>query len=433
MMRTLDARNLSPDQVGAKLLRDRAPWDRALAAARAIVDDVARRGDAALLEATERFDGVRPERLLLPRADLESALGRIPRALRDALEFAARQIEAFQRRQLPLGFEMAIAPGGSCAGLQPRALDRVGIYVPGGPRGYPSSALMGTIPAQVAGVREILVASPPSRKEARPSDAVLAAAALGGADEILVAGGAQAIAAMAFGTESVRRVDKIVGPGNAYVTAAKWLVADRVGTDGVAGPSEVLVIADDTLSTEALAVELLAQAEHDPDAVAIALLLDDRELGEILEAVEGLGRSLPRGREALEALRRNGWFVRMASMGQAVDVANALAPEHLVLAVRDARSYLHAVRNAGAVFVGPSSAAAFGDYVAGTNHILPTAGTARWRGGLGVLDFVKFVQYVEVARADARSLADSARVLAAAEGFEAHAAAARLRAEEANR
>lgn len=422
-MRFLDAREMTAGQVAAKLARERSRTDRAFEAARTIVDDIRRRGDAALLEATQRFDGVRPDPLVLSRADLRAALARIPSDLRSALEFAARQIEGFHRRQLPLGFEVSIGPGGSYAGEQLRAIDRVGVYVPGGPSGYPSSALMGTIPARVAGVREILVATPPFRETGRPPDAVLAGAAIGGAGNVLVAGGAQAIAAMAYGTESVRPVDKIVGPGNAYVTAAKLLVADVVGTDGVAGPSEVLVVADDTLTTEALAAELLAQAEHDPDAVAIGVTLDDRDFTQLSKRIEDRAGALPRGREALVALRRNGWLVRAASGAQAIKIANAIAPEHLVLAVRGARSFLSSIRNAGAVFLGPWTAAAFGDYVAGTNHVLPTAGTARWRGGLSVRDFLKFVTYLEVSRSDSRTFADAVATIAKAEGFEGHAAA----------
>lgn len=422
-MQTLDARGLPAAEIAAKLARDREPFDRAMAAAREIVERVAAQGDRGLLEATERLDGVRPPRLLLGRGDLRAALERIPVELRDALDFAAKQIETFHRAQVPLGYEVTIGPRGSRAGQQPRALDRVGVYVPGGPRGYPSSVLMGVIPARLAGVREILVATPPSRDTGLPPDSVLAAATLAGADEILVAGGAQAIAAMALGTETVKVVDKIVGPGNVYVTAAKLLVQDRVATDGIAGPSEVVVIADETLSTEALAAELLAQAEHDPDAVAIAILADSRDFQQILENVNERMRVIPRRDAVQEALRRNGFLMWADSVSTAIEVANILAPEHLVLAVRDAASYLYAVRNAGCVFLGSSTSAAMGDYTAGTNHVLPTAGTARWRGGLGVRDFVKFVSYVEVTREDVSTLAEPAMVLAREEGFEAHAAA----------
>ncbi len=430
-MRVLDARSSTVEEILSTLRRDMGSMDRALAAARAIIESVRRRGDEAVLEASERFDEVRPESLRLGRPELEAALGRIPPDLRTALEFAARQIHSFHRAQVPLGYEMPIGPGGSRAGQIPRALDRVGVYVPGGPRGYPSSALMGVIPARVAGVREVLVASPPVKTMGRPPDAVLAAAALAGADEILVAGGAQAIAAMAFGTASVAPVEKIVGPGNVFVTAAKLLVSDRVATDGIAGPSEVLVIADESLETDILAAELVAQAEHDPEAVAIGILVDGRSPEDVLVAVRERTKDPPRGLEMSRALDANGWLLRAASTTQAIDLANALAPEHLVLAVRDARPLRYAVRNAGCVFLGPWSTAAMGDYTAGTNHILPTAGSARWRGALGVRDFLKFVTYVDVKPADVDRLAAPGRTIALAEGFEAHAAALASRLDRA--
>ncbi|MGQ0796433.1 MAG: histidinol dehydrogenase [Methanobacteriota archaeon] len=414
---------MSVREAAAMLERARPSTDRALDAAREVVEAVRARGDAAVLEFSERFDGVRPSRLVIRRPELEQALDRTPADLREALAFAASQIEAFHRMQLSAGYEIPIGPAGSRAGQQPRALGRVGVYVPGGPRGYPSSALMGCLPARIAGVDEIVVATPPARDAGRPPDAVLASAFLGGADEVLVAGGAQAIAALAYGTESVRPVDKIVGPGNAYVTAAKRLVADRVATDGIAGPSEVFVVADDSLPREAFAAELLAQAEHDADAVALGITVGEFDFAQLGKVIEARAQSLPRAREALDALSRQGALVQVSSVQQAIDLANALAPEHLVLAVRDARAYLYAVRNAGCVFLGPSTTAALGDYTAGTNHDLPTAGSARWRGGLSVRDFVKFVSFVEAAPEDLRRLSGPAATIARAEGFDAHAAA----------
>lgn len=420
-MQALDARAMPVAEAAGALARDPAALDGPTAVAREIVAQVAREGDAALFALSERFDGVRPATLLLGRDALEEAHLRLPRALAEALRFAARQIETFHRPQLPIGYEVSIGLDGSTAGQTPRALDRVGIYVPGGPAGYPSTVLMGVIPAKLAGVREVLVATPPSKVTGLPPDAVLAAAAIAGADGVLVAGGAQAIAGMALGTESVRRVDKVVGPGNAYVTAAKLLLADRVGTDGIAGPSEVLVVADASLSTDRLAAELLAQAEHDPDAVAIGVVVDDRDLRQVVEAAEARARSFPRSREILESLTRNGWLVKAPSAAYAVDLANLLAPEHLVLAVGQARAYLYAIRNAGCVFLGPTTTAPMGDYSAGTNHVLPTAGSARWRGGLSVRDFVKFVSFLEVREADAGPIAATASEMARAEGFLAHA------------
>lgn len=426
-MRVLDARGLTPEGAAAKLARNRGSMDRALAAAREIVGQVEAKGDDALLAYAERFDGVRPAKLLLGRADLEAALARIPKALRDALAFAARQIDSFHKEQSPVGYEVPIGSGGSRAGQAPRAIDRAGVYVPGGPRGYPSSVLMGVLPARIAGVREILVATPPSKVTGLPPEAVLAAAAIAGADEVLVAGGAQAVAAMAVGTRTVRPVDKIVGPGNVYVTAAKLLLQDRVATDGIAGPSEVCVIADETLPTDVLAAELLAQAEHDADAVVVGIIVDGRSPDTVEAATRDGAKGLPRAEPIREALDRNGVLVQAESVSQALAIAEALAPEHLVLAVRDARAYLDGIRNAGCVFLGRWSAAPMGDYTIGTNHVLPTAGTARWRGALSVRDFVKFVSYVVVVPEDLDAFVAPAAEIARAEGFDAHAAALEVR------
>ncbi len=422
-MRILDSWALSVEAILKELTPSHDSLQRALGVAREILDAVAREGDGALLRYSEDFDGVRPEKILLDRADMEAACSRVPTDLLEALEFSSRQIANVHRAQLPSGGEGPIAPHGSRAGQQPRALDRVGVYVPGGPRGYPSSVLMGVIPAKLAGVRDVLVATPPRTETGSPSDAVLAAAAIAGADAILVAGGAQAIAAMAYGTATIRPVDKIVGPGNVYVNAAKLLVQDRVATDGIAGPSEVVIVADDSLADSVLAAELLAQAEHDPEARAIAILLDSRGVPQLLRAIDEQARSLPRAATVLESLRRNGWIVRVHSRTEAMDLANALAPEHLLLAVRDSRGWLPSVRHAGCVLLGPLTTAPLADYVAGTNHILPTWGSARWRGGLSVRDFVKFVTYVEVTPEDLPRLIPPALCLAQAEGFQAHAAA----------
>jgi len=422
-VRILDTSALSVEAILKELTPSRDSLQRALAVAREVLDAVAREGDGALLRYSEEFDGVRPKRILLDREDMEAACSRLPTDLLEALEFSARQIANVHRTQLPLGYEISIAAHGSRAGQQPRSLDRVGVYVPGGPRGYPSSVLMGVVPAKLAGVREVLVATPPRRETGLPSDAVLAAAALANADALLVAGGAQAIAAMAYGTATVRPVDKIVGPGNVYVSAAKLLVQDRVATDGIAGPSEMVMVADDSLTDRVLAAELLAQAEHDPEARAIAILLDSRDLPRLLRAIDEHARSLPRAATVLESLRRSSRIVRVRSRAEAINLVNALAPEHLVLAVRDARDWLPSVQHAGCVLLGPLTAGPLADYIAGTNHILPTWGSARWRGGLSVRDFVKFVTYVEVTPEDLPRLIPPALCLAQAEGFQAHAAA----------
>jgi len=427
-VRVIDAKDRSSAEVAAILARRRPSLDAAMSVARKVLEDVKAQGDDALRNFAEQFDSARLGKLVLERSDLEAALTRIGPSLRAALEFAASRIETFHRKQLPTGYEIPIGPKGSRAGMMPRALDRIGLYVPGGPQGYPSTALMGCIPARIAGVREIIVATPPARGIGVPPDAVLAAAAIAGADEVLVSGGAQAIAALAYGTASVRPVDKIVGPGNVYVTAAKLLVQEHVATDGIAGPSEVVVVADETLSADLLAAELLAQAEHDPAAVAIAVLVGPRPPAELLEAVDRRASLLPTGQVLLETLRNRGAIVVVASTSHAIDLANRIAPEHLVLAVQDASAFRYAVRNAGCVFLGRSSAAPFGDYVAGTNHVLPTAGSARWRAGLNVLEFVRFIAYVELEPGDVADLAGPGAILARAEGFEAHAAALEARA-----
>ncbi len=426
-MRTLDGRKLSSGEVLARLNRDPADMERALNVAREIVAQVRSDGDSALMRYAEKLDGIRPTRLVLDRSYLEEVVQRIPRELRDALELAADQIRAFHAPQLPSGYEVTIGPGGSRAGQLVRPLVRIGAYVPGGLRGYPSSVLMDVIPARLAGVREILVATPPSRNTGLPPNAVLAAAAIAGADEVLVSGGAQAVAAMAYGTPSVQPVDRIVGPGNLYVTAAKLVVQNQVSTDGIAGPSEVLVIGDGSLSTEMLAAELIAQAEHDEEAVAIGLLTDERSFDQVLEEITRQSKALPRGQTVRAALERNGWLLRVSSTTQAIEIANEVAPEHLVLAVQGPEKLLPSVRNSGCVFLGPLTTAAFGDYSAGTNHVLPTARSSRWRGALSVRDFVKFITYLQVAPADVSTLGEAAATIAEAEGFTAHKAALRAR------
>ncbi len=422
-MRTLDARQLSASKVFEKLNRDATNLERAFSAAKEIVERVRREGDNALFSYSEKFDGVRPPKLVLDRKDLEKALQRISPSLRSALELAANQVRAFHTPQLPNGYELSIAPNGSRGGQLVVPLDRVGVYVPGGTAGYPSSVVMGVIPARLAGVRDILVATPPSRGTGLPSDSVLAASAITGADNVLVSGGAQAVAAMAYGTASVRPVDRIVGPGNLYVTAAKLIVQNHTGTDGIAGPSEVLVIGDESLSTEMLAAELLAQAEHDQDAVAIGVFTDERSFGEVLAEIDRQSKVVPRGHTALQALERNGWLLRASSTPEAIEIANLIAPEHLVLAVQNADQFLPSVRNSGCVFLGPLTTATFGDYTAGTNHVLPTAGSSRWKGALSVRDFAKFITYVRIAPGDLTSLGEPAIAIAEAEGFMAHKAA----------
>ncbi|ADU50716.1 histidinol dehydrogenase [Thermaerobacter marianensis DSM 12885] len=419
-------RRLTPSELVAELDR-RQPFSPEIrAAAEAIVDDVRRRGDEALLEYTRRWDAphlTRDELALPPEAPAQ-ALAALPASLREALETAAARIAAYHRRFVPESTAWTDAAGNRLGRLvQP--LDRVGIYVPGGRAAYPSTVLMTAIPARLAGVGEIVLATPP-RPDGSIPPVVLAAAALAGVHRVIRAGGAQAVAALAYGTATVPAVDKIVGPGNAYVTAAKAAVAHRVGIDSLAGPSEIVVVADDSAHPAWVAADLLAQAEHDPLAVVGCL----SPVPELLDAVAAeLDRRLeaaPRAAIAAAALER-GFLVATASLAEAIDLASRLAPEHLSLQVRDPEAWLRRVRAAGAVFLGPFAPVAAGDYAAGTNHVLPTGGAARFQGALSPEAFVRCIPFFAGSREGVAAWAPAARVLAEAEGLPAHAASIRLR------
>ncbi len=426
-IREVDGRDREIPEIARELRAFRPSRREAARRVAEILAGVERRGDEALADYARRFEGRAPDRLLLGPRAFAAAARRIPEPLRAALIAARDRIARFHAPQRGRSYEIRIGASGSRAGQVLRPLRRVGVYVPGGPRGYPSTVLMGVLPARIAGVPEIVIASPAAPGGGLPSDAVLAAAHLAGATELLVAGGAQAVGALAYGTASVRAVDRIVGPGNAYVTEAKRQVADRVATDAPAGPSEVVVLADARFPTRFVAAELVAQAEHGEDSAAGLILLDDRPAAEVAQAlgaaVAGADRRVP----ILRSLRRHGWMVRNLSRAQGIELANELAPEHLVLGVRRPRALLRRVQNAGCVFLGPLSAVPFGDYGAGTNHILPTAGAAVAYGALGVRDFQKPVSYLEIARGDLPSLARPALRIATAEGFGAHAAAIAIR------
>jgi histidinol dehydrogenase len=399
-----------------------------VAAVQAILDEVRRRGDEALVEFTKRFDGVELEvtRLRVPEAAGEAAA--LPPAVMIALTEAARRIEAFHRHQLPRSWWIRDEHG-SLLGQQVTPLDRVGCYVPGGLGAYPSTVLMNLIPARVAGVRERVVVSPPG-PDGRPAPAVLVAARVAGATEVYAVGGAQAIAALAYGTSTIAPVDKIVGPGNVYVTIAKRLVFGQVGIDGLAGPSEVVVVADATASPRHVAADLLAQAEHDPRARAVCLT-DAPTLAEAVRAeIERQGPALPRAEIVATALRDHGAVVITRDLAEALDLVNRLAPEHLELCVADPFAWLPAVRHAGAIFLGGTSPEVVGDYVAGPTHVLPTGGTARFASGLSVEDFVKRSSVIHYSAAGLRAAWPHLRALAAAEGLRGHSEAARVRLEE---
>lgn len=404
----------------------RETMDRVDAVAAAIVEDVGRRGDAALFDYTRRFDGVAAGRsgLRISARAVDAAWREIPAGARKALEIAAARIEDFHRRQLP-GDAAWTDGAGLRLGWRWTPVDAVGIYVPGGRNAYPSSVLMNAIPARVAGVGRIAMVVPTPRGEVDPM--VLAAARLAGVAEIHRAGGAQAVAALAFGTRTIAPVDKIVGPGNAYVAAAKRLVFGRVGIDSIAGPSEVVVIADAANDPDWIAADLMAQAEHDPVAQSILITDDAAFAARVEAAIDALLARLARREIAAASWRDHGAIIVVRRLRDAVPLVDRLAPEHLQLAVADPDEMAARIRHAGAIFLGHHTSETLGDYCAGSNHVLPTGRTARFSSPLGVYDFQKRTSMIEVSARGARALGSVASVLARGEGLEAHARAAELR------
>jgi histidinol dehydrogenase len=400
------------------------------AAAATILADVQARGDAALLETTRRFDGWSPERaadLEIPRSELGRALETLPAARRAALEHAAARIRTFHARQLEAtcrSWEWTDADG-TRLGQRVTPIDRAGIYVPGGKAAYPSSVLMNAVPAKVAGVGTVVMVVPTPRGERNAM--VLAAAAIAGVDRVFAIGGAQAVGALAFGTATVPRVDTITGPGNAYVAAAKRRVFGRVGIDMIAGPSEILVVADGSVPAEWVAMDLLSQAEHDEVAQSILLTPDAAYLDAVGAALERLLPTLGRQAIACASLEGRGALVHVRSMEEACALADRVAPEHLEIATRDPQRWEPLLRHAGAIFLGGWTSESLGDYCVGSNHVLPTSGSARFSSPLGVYDFVKRTAIVGVSQAGARRLGPVAVELATGEGLGAHAEAARLR------
>jgi histidinol dehydrogenase len=395
-------------------------------AVRAIVADVQARGDAALVELTNRFDRVNLDAagLRVGAAELDAAAGACdPKAL-DALTLAHDRIETYHRRQLPKD-DRFTDPLGVELGHRWTAIEAVGLYVPGGTAAYPSSVLMNAVPAKVAGVPRIVMVVP--APDGRLAPLVLAAAKLAGIDEVYRIGGAQAVAALAYGTQTVRPVAKIVGPGNAYVAAAKRLVFGKVGIDMIAGPSEVLVIADRSGNPDWIAADLLAQAEHDTAAQSI-LITDDASLADAVErAVAAQLATLPRGAVAGASWRDYGAVITVRDLDEAVPLADAIAAEHLEIETENAEALAGKIRNAGAIFLGAHTPEAIGDYVAGSNHVLPTARSARFSSGLGVLDFMKRTSILKLGREQLAALGGAAVALGEAEGLEAHARSVRIR------
>jgi histidinol dehydrogenase len=396
------------------------------AATRAIVDDVAARGDAALIEATRKFDRLQLDAagLAVKPAEIDAAVKACDAKTLDALSFARDRIEAFHRTQVPKDERFTDALGVEL-GWRWSAIEAVGLYVPGGTAAYPSSVLMNAVPANVAGVARVVMVVPSPDGKLNPL--VLAAAHLGGVSEIYRVGGAQAVAALAYGTATIAPVAKIVGPGNAYVAAAKRLVFGKVGIDMIAGPSEVLVIADRSANPSWIAADLLAQAEHDANAQSI-LITDDAALADdVARAVETQLTTLPRGKIARASWQDFGAIVLVDNLDTAVRLANSIAAEHLEIMTADPESLAAQIRNAGAIFLGPHTPEAIGDYVGGSNHVLPTARSARFSSGLGVLDFMKRTSILKCGPEQLRALGPAAMTLAQAEGLDAHARSVGLR------
>jgi histidinol dehydrogenase len=395
------------------------------AAVARVLQDVSRDGDAAAAEWSKRLDGVAAHPLAVPAAELAAAASRLPAALNAALQLAAQRIRAFHENQHPRSWS-STALGGQL-GQRRVALRRVGIYVPGGSAPLASSLLMAALPARVAGVEEIVVCTPPAQAGQSVAAAILAAAQLAGVQQVYQLGGAQAIAAMAYGTQSIPRVDKIVGPGGLFVTLAKQQLYGTVGLDGLAGPTETIVVADAAANPEWVAADMLAQAEHDVLATAI-LLTDSAALAtQVQAALQRRMQALPRKPVIAQSLAQRGGIVVTPDIATAVALADEFAPEHLCLCVANAGAWAERVRNAGGIFIGERSFEVLGDYVAGPSHIMPTGGSARFASPCNVLDFVRIMSIIELDAQTAASLAPAAALLAQAEQLEAHAAAALCR------
>ena len=392
-----------------------------------ICHDVQTRGDAAVIEYTNRFDGMSATSmadLTLSQAELKAAFERLPENVQAALTTAARRIEDYHQHQKQSSWQYTDADG-TVLGQQITALDRVGIYVPGGKASYPSSVMMNAMPAHVAGVQEIIMVVPTPKGER--NDIVLAAAYVAGVTQIFTVGGAQAVAALAYGTETIPQVDKITGPGNAFVAAAKRRVFGIVGIDMVAGPSEILVIADGSTPADWVAMDLFSQAEHDEIAQSILVSTSATYAAQVQEAMSQLIDTMPRKDIINASLQNRGAIVLVKDLDEACEVANYLAPEHLELSVENAQDWAAKIRHAGAIFMGAYTSESLGDYCAGPNHVLPTSRTARFASPLGVYDFQKRSSLIQVSQQGAQQLGEIASILAHGEGLTAHARAAEFR------
>ena len=423
MLARLDLRGFSGD-LAARLARSRADGDAPVEAVREIIRNVRERGDAALREYTERFDGCALDSFVVDPQEIAGALDGVTPEFRAALEYTRDEIRAYHEAQQVPG--IALERDGVSLRELVVPIDRAGCYVPGGRGAYPSTVLMTAIPARIAGVGEIVLCVPPDRTGRVPA-ATLAAAALADVDRVFRVGGAQAIAAMAYGTETIPRVDLIVGPGNIYVSTAKHEVSGDVGIESVAGPSELVVVADDRASPELVAADLLAQTEHGPDGTAVLVTWSETLAGDVESALATLLRDSARRDDIESALATGGQSVLVEGPEQAMAVANVIAPEHLELMTADPETLVPLVRNAGAVFCGPLASAVIGDYVAGVNHVLPTGGSARFSSALRVDDFCKRVHVVSMNDAALRRVEPHVRAFSEMEGLSEHGRSVSMR------
>lgn len=421
MIRIMKMGEVSPPEIFAR----KAPAFDVEKIVADIIENVRKNGDKALFEYTERFDGAKLDSLLVSEAEMEEALRLVDPELLRVLERAAANIRKFHLRQVRNGFIINDEPG-VVMGQKVIPVDRAGLYVPGGTAAYPSTVLMDAIPAKIAGVKEVVITTPPGR-DGRLNPAILAAAKVAGVDKIFKVGGAQAIAALAYGTGSVPRVDKIVGPGNAFVAEAKKQVFGRVSIDMIAGPSEILIVADGRSDPVHAAADLLSQAEHDKLASAVLVTDSEALANAVRDEIERQLPLLEREEIARTSIDNNGKIIIAPDLREAIEVANEIAPEHLELMVDNPFDYLDAVRHAGSVFMGRSCPEALGDYLAGPNHTLPTGGTARFSSPLGVDDFVKKTQYTYFSPEALRDAAGDVALFARAEGLTGHARSALAR------
>ncbi|WP_353173329.1 histidinol dehydrogenase [Paracandidimonas soli] len=428
LIHRLDSRSEDFSRQLRTLLAFDASQDEAIEQATAdILRNIRARGDEALLEYTQRFDRVQAasvSALEVPRSEWLAALDGLPQAQRKALEAAAARVRAYHERQRASDWNYTEADG-TVLGQKVTPLDRVGLYVPGGKAAYPSSVLMNAIPAKVAGVPEVVMVTPTPDGARNPI--VLAAAAISGVDRVFAIGGAQAVGALAYGTATIAPVDKIVGPGNAYVAAAKRRVFGTVGIDMVAGPSEILIICDGTTPADWIAIDLFSQAEHDELAQAILLCPDAAYLDEVQTAIARLLPAMPRADIIRTSLGNRGALIQVRDLEEACAIANDIAPEHLEISTEQPERWAERIRHAGAIFLGRYSSEALGDYCAGPNHVLPTARTARFSSPLGVYDFQKRSSMIHISREGAQTLGRIAAELAYGEGLQAHAASAERR------